>query len=92
MGSHFCYPNPLKGDVLYVQARSRGLAQARAELYNLEGEKVTESPWQPVSAVEPFSIALPVDGIVSGMYLCRLTLKSAGGGLDHSVVSLAVVH
>ena len=91
-GSHFCYPNPLKGDVLYVQARSRGLAQARAELYNLEGERVTESAWQAVSAVEPFSIALPVDGIVSGMYLCRLTLKSQGGGEDHSVVSLAVVH
>jgi hypothetical protein len=91
-GSHFCYPNPARGSTLFVQARAREVGQARAELYNLEGEKVTASGWQSVSAVEPFSIALEVDRIVSGMYLCRLTFRNGGGVLDHSVVSLAVVH
>ncbi len=90
-GSHICYPSPLLSGPLQVRASARSTGRARAEIYNLSGELVEGSTWQPVSAREPFSISLDLDRAVSGMYFCRLTLVGDDGATDHSVISVAVV-
>lgn len=90
-GSHLCYPSPLRDGPLHVRASSRSLGRARAEVYNLDGQLVQASGWQSVSAREPFAITLDLQGAVSGMYLCRLTVVDDSGATDHSVISLAVV-
>ena len=60
-------------------------------IYDLTGELVQASQWQPVAAREPFAIVMDLDDVVSGMYLCRLTVESRAGDTDHSVISVAVV-
>jgi hypothetical protein len=90
-GSHTCYPSPLLSGPLHVRASARSTGRARAEIYNLSGELVESSTWQPVSAREPFAISLDLDRAVSGMYFCRLTLVADDGATDHSVISVAVV-
>ena len=90
-GSHSCYPNPLMTGPLFVRGSTRSEGRARATIYNLSGEVVTTSPWRPVSAREPFAIAVDLDGAVSGLYLCRLTVEASSGNVDHSVISFAVV-
>ena len=89
-GSHFCYPSPLRDGPLHVRGASRDLGRARAEIFDLSGELVHSSAWQPISAREPFSITLNLDGVVSGMYLCRLTVEADSGSTDFSVISVAV--
>lgn len=90
-GSHLCYPSPLVDSPLHVRASSRSVGRAQAEIYNLSGELVQSSEWQQVSARDPFAIAMNLDGVVSGMYMCRLTVVAENGSTDHSVISLAVV-
>jgi M6 family metalloprotease-like protein len=90
-GSHKCYPSPLREGPLRVRASSRDQGRARAEIYDLTGELVQASQWQPVAAREPFAIVMDLDDVVSGMYLCRLTVESRAGDTDHSVISVAVV-
>ena len=90
-GSHICYPSPLTGPTLQVRARLRQAGRVQAEVYDLEGEKITASPWVDVPAGEPFSVPVNVDGVASGMYLCRLVARHDGGSDDSSVVSFAVV-
>lgn len=90
-GSHICYPSPLISGPLHVRASSRSIGRAMAEVYNLSGERVEASGWQPVSAREPFAITMNLDSAVSGMYLCRLTVVAENGATDHSVISVAIV-
>jgi M6 family metalloprotease-like protein len=90
-GSHFCYPSPLREGPLYVRASSRTGGRARAEIYDLAGELVQTSAWQGIAARDPFAIVMGLEGAVSGMYLCRLTVDAEGGGVYHSVISIAVV-
>lgn len=89
-GSHICYPSPLTGATLQVRARLQSAGRVLAEIYDLEGELVTRTGWRDVTAGEPFSVPVQLDGIASGMYLCRLVARHAAGGEDHSVVAFAV--
>ena len=41
-------------------------------------------------AVDPFTLEIPLDGVVTGMYICRLTVRTEGG-IDQSVIPFAVV-
>lgn len=89
-GSHLCFPSPLTGPVLSVQASVRAPGRARALIYNLEGEQVTASAWRTVPAREPFILEIDLGGAASGLYLCRLMVEDQAGASDQSVVSFAV--
>ncbi len=89
-GSHFCYPNPLREGDLFVRGTARAPGRARASIYNLEGEQVIETPWHDIAAGDPFTLEVPLDGAVTGMYICRLVVD-AGGETDYSVVSFTIV-
>mgnify|MGYP001821292778 FL=1 len=90
-GSHGCYPSPLLTGPLNVRGQVRTAARARAVVYNLEGEEITSSSWRDVTAVDPFTIPVDLDGAVTGLYLCRLVVESEGGGTEYSVIQFAVV-
>ncbi len=90
-GSHICYPSPLGRQPLQVRARVRAASQVRTFIYNLEGQEIISSPWQPAVAVDPFTITLHLDDIVTGMYLCRLVIKSGSGREESNVIPFAVV-
>lgn len=89
-GSHFCYPSPLRSGPLKVRASVRAPGRAKAEIYTLTGELVKASSWQAVAAKDPFAIVMDLPGVVSGMYICRLSVEGDDGGLFHSVTSLAI--
>ena len=89
-GSHICYPSPLGTQPLRVRAQVREASEVKAVVYNLQGEEIIASQWQPALAVDPFTITLHLDDIVSGMYLCRLVSKSDSGQEDSSVITFAV--
>ncbi|MEN8007157.1 MAG: hypothetical protein ABFS42_09080 [Candidatus Krumholzibacteriota bacterium] len=90
-GSHYCYPSPLLSGPLYVSGQVRAPGRARAFIYNLEGEQILSTVWRQVAAVEPFAVEVPLDGVTTGLYLCRLVVESDGGTTDNSVVQFAVV-
>ena len=90
-GSHYCYPSPLLSGPLYVSGQVGAPARARAFVYNLEGEEILSTGWQDVAAVEPFAVEVALDGVTTGLYLCRLVVESDGGATDNSVVQFAVV-
>jgi hypothetical protein len=90
-GSHICYPSPLLEGTLKVRGTARSAGRARVFIYNLEGEEVASTGWRAVPDTAPFDLAVELDGVVSGMYLCRLVLESDGGGADQSVIPFAVV-
>ena len=89
-GSHSCYPNPLREGDLFVRGTARAPGRARAFIYNLEGELVTGTAWRAIAAGDPFTLEVPLDGAVTGMYICRLVVD-AGGETDYSVVSFTIV-
>ncbi len=89
-GSHVCYPNPLREGPLFVRGTARAAGRARAFIYNLEGEQVTATAWRDIAAGDPFTLEVPLDDAVTGMYICRLVV-AAGGETDHSVVSFTIV-
>ncbi len=89
-GSHICYPSPLGVEPLNVRGSVREASQVMAYVYNLQGEEVAFSQWQPAVAADPFTITLPLDNIASGMYLCRLVARSASGQEDSNVIPFAV--
>lgn len=91
-GSHECYPSPLLTGPLHVRGSLRSPGQVRAFVYNLEGEEVTRTEWVSVSAPDPFTIEVPVDGAVTGVYLSRLEVLMQDGGTESSVLQFAIVH
>ncbi len=90
-GSHFCFPSPLQSGNLKVSGRVRSAARAMVVVYNLEGEKVRETGWREVGAVDPFVIEIDLPGAVTGLYLCRLVVDTPGQGTDQSVTQFAIV-
>jgi len=91
LGSHHCFPSPLLTGPLYVRGQTRSTAQVMAFIYNLEGEEILATEWRSVGGVDPFSIEVNLDGVVSGIYLCRLVVESESGTTDYSVVPFTVV-
>lgn len=89
-GSHECYPNPLHDGPLFVRGRIWSSGQARAFVYDLAGELIRASDWRTVAGSDPFTLEIPLDGVVTGMYICRLAVQ-AEGGTDQSVIPFAVV-
>jgi hypothetical protein len=90
-GSHYCSPSPLLAGPLYVRGQVNSLSQAQAYIYNLEGEEMVATGWRTVGGVDPFSIEVDLDGVASGMYICRLVVEAEDGATEYSVVQFAVV-
>ncbi len=59
--------------------------QARAVIYNLQGEVVRDTGGAPILGGAPFELEVDLDGVASGLYLCKL---AAGG--QTSVKTIAV--
>lgn len=91
-GSLSCYPNPLVSGPLYVRGSMRSPGRARAYIYNLEGEEVVRTEWEPVSTADPFSLEVDIAQAATGLYLCRLEVADEAGGVESSVIQFAVVH
>lgn len=89
-GSHFCYPNPVTGEVMRARAQARAAGRARVTVHDLAGEQVAATAWREVAAVEPFAVEVPLAGVAPGMYFCRLVVVGADGQSDESVVTFAV--
>lgn len=91
-GSHSCYPSPLLEGPLFVRGALRQAGRVRAFVYNLEGEEVTRTDWIPVGAPDPFTIEVPVEGAVTGIYLSRIEVETQAGSRESSVRQFAIVH
>jgi len=90
-GSHKCYPSPLGSGPLFVRGSLRAPGRVQVIIHNLEGEEVTRSGWQSVSARDPFAVQVDLPQVVTGLYLCRLVADTGGGEQDVSLKQFAVV-
>jgi M6 family metalloprotease-like protein len=85
----FVYPNPARGDEATFRYFSEIPGRARLTVYNLEGEVVdTLSHEGGAGVVE--EIRWPLAGLASGVYMCRLDVPTADGGILHRSIRLAV--
>ena len=91
-GSHRCYPSPLLEGPLNVRGALRRAGRVRAFVYNLEGEEVTRTDWIDAGSPDPFTIQVPVDGAVTGVYLSRIEVETQDGSHESSVRQFAIVH
>lgn len=89
-GSHICYPSPLTEGPLHVRGRVSREATAHVTIYNLEGEEVATARGWALAAAEPFEVIVPLAGIASGLYVCRMVVEDITGATETSVVSFAV--
>ena len=90
--SFSCYPSPLRTGPLFVRGQVSGRARAQANIYNLEGELIVSSPWREVSPQSPFAIQIDMGSVVTGLYICRLTIDAFSVGVKEYVTQFAVVH
>ncbi|MEZ4387628.1 MAG: hypothetical protein R3D98_08635 [Candidatus Krumholzibacteriia bacterium] len=84
--SHVCYPQPLRGRALKVRGLVAADGRARAVIYNLEGEVVRDTGEEPVLGGAPFELEVDLDGVASGLYLCKLV---AGGQTSVKTIAVA---
>ena len=70
----------------------RQAGRVRAFVYNLEGEEVVRTDWIDVGSPDPFTIQVPVDGAVTGIYLSRIEAETQDGSHESSVRQFAIVH
>ena len=85
----FAYPNPARGERAIFRYHSPLAGTARLVIYNLEGEEVATLTHEGAAgAVE--EIDWPLDGLASGVYLCRLDAPASDGGRSRRVIRLAV--
>jgi len=85
----FVYPNPARGDAATFRYFSPVAGEARLVIYNLEGEEVDRLAHQGGDATVE-EIRWSLDGLASGVYLCRLVAPAADGGATSRVLRLAV--
>lgn len=83
--SHICYPQPLRGESLRVRAMVTTAGEARAMILNLQGEIVRDTGTVPVPGGGPYEFQIDMNGVASGLYICRLQV-----GDQTSVKTVAV--
>ncbi|MBD3222699.1 T9SS type A sorting domain-containing protein [bacterium] len=83
--SHVCYPQPLTSGTLRVRAVVSGRAEVRVVIYDLQGEVVRASGPTTATTAGPFEVAVDMDGVASGLYVCKLQV-----GSETSVKTIAV--
>jgi hypothetical protein len=84
--THVCYPQPLTTEVLTVRGRTDADGFARAVIYNLQGETVRTTDRLAVRAGSPFDLVIDMQGVASGLYLCKL---EAGGQTSVKTIAVA---
>jgi hypothetical protein len=70
------YPNPSRGGWVRLRFTSRSVGPFDIRIYNLEGEQVFNRMGNTVSG--PQEVEWNVDGMASGVYLCRFHSVAAG--------------
>lgn len=70
--SHLCYPQPLTEGLLRVRATVARDGHARAVILNLQGQRVRDTGPVAVLGGSPFELEIDMDGVASGLYVCRL--------------------
>ncbi len=78
-GSFICYPNPVTEGIFTARIVFSGGAQVTARVLDIQGEEIfslTKSHTWDEGTI-PFEIQVPVAGISSGIYICRLEITGA---------------
>jgi M6 family metalloprotease-like protein len=75
--THVCYPQPLRTAVLNVRGQARASGEAEAVIYNLQGEVVARVGPRVVPGGTPFELQVDLEGVASGLYLCKLRVSGA---------------
>ena len=70
------YPNPARGSWVRLRFTSRSVGPFDIRIYNLEGEQVFNRMGNTVSG--PQEVEWNVEGLASGVYLCRVHSAAAG--------------
>jgi hypothetical protein len=83
------WPNPVYGSTTQIRCYVSESAEVNVKIYDLTGEKITELQQQAMGGVDN-DIIWNVDGIQSGIYLARVSAKSASHS-EVAVIKIAVV-
>ena len=92
-GSFKIYPNPAKGSRIHARVVLNKTSTVRVEIYNLEGERVTDltKTGNPANATNtPFDEVIDVARLKSGVYMLRMVIES-GGGSESLVKNFAIL-
>ena len=83
------YPNPAEGSVVRLRFTARSVGRFDIRIYNLEGEQVFNKFGDTVNG--PQEVEWNVQGMASGVYLCRFV--SAAAGVSSPLIEpITVVH
>lgn len=69
---HLCYPQPLRDSTLRVRGLVADDGWARAVIFTLTGEVVRDTGRQAVLGGTHFELEVALEGVASGVYLCKL--------------------
>ncbi len=92
-GSFKIYPNPVRDGEVHARIVLNKTSTVRVEIYNLEGERVTDlsKTGNPADASNtPFDEAIDVTQLKSGVYMLRMVVES-GGGSESFVKNFAIL-
>lgn len=87
----YTYPNPARGDTLYFKALVAYRSDITVDVYDVAGEKVGALEQDGCLAGEACVIPWDVKRIASGVYIYRLTARSAAGSKT-LIKKLAIIH
>jgi hypothetical protein len=85
------YPSPAKGAAMWFYFQGRSGEEARVEVFNVAGERVTD--WTaPVDAVQGHArLRWDLNGVAPGIYLYRLKVSGAGSERDYGLRKVVIV-
>lgn len=89
-GTHVCYPSPLGRSPLRVRTVVQSECTVQVYVHDLSGELVAASPPTQALGGGPHEVEMALEGVASGMYLCRLVARRPGAPDEVSVVPMAV--
>ncbi|MDZ7860246.1 MAG: hypothetical protein U5O15_06210 [Candidatus Krumholzibacteriota bacterium] len=76
-----CYPNPVESQNLTVRVSISSHAEVEINILNIEGERILRinrtHSYSSGNRV-PFEASVPVEGLVSGIYICYMEIKAGG--------------
>lgn len=84
------YPNPAREDLVRFRFQSTAAGSATVLIYTLEGE-IVDRLQKTVQSGLPEEIIWQLQGMPSGVYLCKLIMPTATG-VEHRLLTLAVEH
>jgi M6 family metalloprotease-like protein len=92
--SFVCYPQPLVGDVLRVRGdagtSSSDGGTVRIQILDLQGEIVRDVEEPLLAGRAAFDVPVDLADVASGLYLCRLAVRSGAGAATTAVKTIAI--